>query len=119
MDDKPILTLTFKALITAKALRAAYVQGVLSYTNGNKTEAARILGITRRSLYDLILHGEVKTPKGETIFTRKGKFDGSPSTIECARKSGKMKSIEQMRELGRKSGEARRRKKAERDKINS
>jgi DNA-binding NtrC family response regulator len=35
-------------------LEAAYISEVLAATNGNKTECARILGISRKNLYEKI-----------------------------------------------------------------
>jgi DNA-binding NtrC family response regulator len=39
---------------TLAEIEAAYIAEVLSATNGNKTAAARILGISRKNLYEKI-----------------------------------------------------------------
>lgn len=45
---------TAAELITLKALEARYLQRVLSLVDGNKTRAAEILGVDRRTLYRML-----------------------------------------------------------------
>jgi len=44
---------------TLAEMEAAYISQILSATNGNKTECARILGISRKNLYEKIARYEL------------------------------------------------------------
>jgi len=50
---------------TLAELEADYVQEILAATKGNKTEAARILGISRKNLYEKLARGQQKTMTDE------------------------------------------------------
>jgi DNA-binding NtrC family response regulator len=49
---------------TLAEIEAEYVSEILAATKGNKTEAARILGISRKNLYERIARGAIKDEGG-------------------------------------------------------
>jgi DNA-binding NtrC family response regulator len=46
---------------TLAEMEAAYIAEVLARTNGNKTECARILGISRKNLYEKIARYDLRS----------------------------------------------------------
>jgi two-component system response regulator HydG len=52
-----LLAETEAELITLEAMESRYVQRVLSLVAGNKTRAAEILGVDRRTLYRMLERG--------------------------------------------------------------
>jgi transcriptional regulator with PAS, ATPase and Fis domain len=69
-EAKPIFEMSVPAeLITLDEIERRYVRQVLLATNNNKTDAARILGIDRRSLYRRLHDGEPEaaSPDAETL----------------------------------------------------
>jgi len=55
-----------QAPLTLAQLEAAYIAEMLEATKGNKTECARILGISRKNLYEKIARYELEAPAGAT-----------------------------------------------------
>nr|MBA3538174.1 hypothetical protein [Deltaproteobacteria bacterium] len=62
-------------LITLDEMERRYVRQVLAAVGGNKTHAARILGIDRRSLYR-----RLEEPKADNKDRPAGERDARPST---------------------------------------
>jgi DNA-binding NtrC family response regulator len=63
-------------LVTLEELERRYVRQVLTATGGNKTHAAKVLGIDRRSLYRRLELGQVDATDGDTLRTNDSNGSG-------------------------------------------
>jgi DNA-binding NtrC family response regulator len=62
-DLEALLNESMQASISLEEVERAYVRRVLESRGGNKTDAARILGINRRTLYRKLTGKEQRPPR--------------------------------------------------------
>lgn len=65
MSTKPLFEQTPRpALLPMREVERRHITEVLAATNGNRTEAARILGFDRKTLYRKLLRYNIRSVEG-------------------------------------------------------